>query len=489
MLEKDIELKKLSTDIQPVFDKSIFQPLESDFKKYAGGYYSPFKITKILENIDDIIDDNELQFVQHSVSETIDGDFIDIEFKIYEGRKVTVERVNIFGNTVTNDDVIRSELLLDEGDPFSKIKLEKSISNLKARQIFKNVTHKLVDGSSRDLKVMEITVVEKPTGEISAGAGTGTDGTTFSFALKENNYLGKGVSVDSSLELTETSIRGGVEAVIPNYKYTGNSVNFGVFSKKTDRPSSGYENTLTSIGMGTRFEQYKNVYIGPHIEFAIDDLKTESTASSNLKKQAGTFTDLTFSYTIDRDTRDRSLMPTRRSINGFGQGLPLYADDQASIFNKFSISKYHGFNDDFIGAVKFYSAAITALDEDVRLSKRLHIPSKRLRGFERQKIGPMDGSDYVGGNYATVVNLEAALPNLLPEATQTDVAVFFDAGNLWHADYDASVGQSSKIRSSVGIATNMYTLIGPLNFVFAKNLTKADSDSTQTFKFEIGTSF
>ena len=58
-----------------------------------------------------------------------------------------------------------------------------------------------------------------------------------------------------------------------------------------------------------------------------------------------------------------------------------------------------------------------------------------------------------------------------------------------HADYDASVGQSSIIRSSIGIATNMYTPIGPLNFVLAQDLSAADSDTTQTFKFQIGTSF
>ena len=486
---KRYRIKELSTDIQPVFDKSIFKPLQSDFKKYAGEYYSPFKVTKILENIDEIIDENELQFVQHSVSETIDGDFIDIEFKIYEGRKVQIERVNIIGNTVTNDSVIRSELLLDEGDPFSNIKLEKSISNLKARGLFKTVKKRLLDGSSKDLKVMEIVVEEKPTGEISAGAGTGTDGTTFSFALKENNYLGKGLTVDSSLELTEHSIRGGVEVVNPNYNYTGNSVNSNIFSKKTDNPDSGFENTLTSLGIGTRFEQYKNVYLGSHIELAFDDVKVDSTASSALKKQEGSFTDLTFSYGVDKDTRDRRFMPTSGSITTFSQGLPIYSEEQASIFNRFSLSKYHGFSDDVIGAIKFYAAGVTALEDDVRLSKRLHVPSRRLRGFESKKIGPKDGVDYVGGNYAAALNFEAALPNLLPETTQTDIAVFFDAANLWHADYDSSVGQSSKIRSSVGVATNMYTLVGPLNFVFAKPLTKVDSDSTQTFKFEIGTSF
>ena len=98
-------------------------------------------------------------------------------------------------------------------------------------------------------------------------------------------------------------------------------------------------------------------------------------------------------------------------------------------------------------------------------------------------------NDFIGGNYATALNLEAALPNLLPEATQTDVAAFIDIANLWHADYDSTVGQSSKIRSSFGVATNMYTPIGPLNFVLAQDITSAESDVTQTFKFEIGTSF
>ena len=482
-------IKKISTNIDPVFDKSIFQPLESDFKKYAGGYYSPFKIKNILKNIDDLIDNNELQFVQHSVSETIDENYIDIEFKIFEGRKVQIERVNVKGNTITNESVIRGELELDEGDPYSKVKLEKTVANLRSRDIFKTVNQKVLDGSSKDLKVLEITVEEKPTGEIMAGAGTGTDGTTLSFALAENNYLGKGLRVDTSLELTESTIRGGLDITDPNYKYSGNMVTGGISSKKTDSEDSGYENTIHSFNIGTRFEQYDNIFLSPGLTLSFDDLKVDDTASSALKKQAGNFTDFLFNYSIEKDTRDRSFMPTDGSLISFSQGIPLYADESSSVFNALSMSKYYGFSDDVIGAVKFYVAGITAIEDDVRLSKRLHIPSKRLRGFGSRQVGPKDGGDYIGGNYASALNFEAALPNLLPEGTQTDIAAFMDIGNLWHADYDSSIAQSSKIRSSIGFATNMFTPIGPLNFVIAQDLSAADSDSTQTFKFEIGTSF
>ena len=218
-------------------------------------------------------------------------------------------------------------------------------------------------------------------------------------------------------------------------------------------------------------------------------MTVDGTASERLKKQAGTFTDLSFGYGIEKDTRDRRFMPTSGSIFGFAQKLPVYVEENSSIFNRFTLSKYHSFNENILGAFKFYAAGIFAIEDDVRLSKRLHIPAKRLRGFEARKVGPVDSGDYVGGNYAIAMNFEAALPNLLPEATQTDVAAFLDLGNLWHVDYDSKIGQSSTIRSSLGIATNLYTPIGPLNFVFAQDLSSAESDTTQQFKFQIGTSF
>ncbi len=481
-------IKKLSTDIDPVFDKSIFQSLKDEFSDFAGEYYSPFKIEKVLSKIDKIVDQNELQFVQHTVKETVDKNGVDVVFRIFEGPKIQIERVNIFGNTVTSDSVIRSELLLDEGDPYSKIKLNRSVSELKARNIFKSVKEKIIDGSEKDLKVLEITVEEKPTGEIAAGAGVGTEGTSFSFTVQENNYLGKGLMVDATIAASEESLRGGLSISDPNFNYSGNLVYGGLTSTSNDKPDAGYENTITNFNIGTKFEQYENIYFTPGFDLSFDDLRVDNTASDKLKKQAGNFTEFNFNYGLEMDKRDRSFMPTSGSIASFEQGVPIFAD-QPSLYNRFAYSKYHGFSDDVIGAVKFYAATITALDDDVRLSKRLKMPSKRLRGFEAGKIGPLDQGDYVGGNYSTALNFEAQLPNLLPEATQTDVAAFLDLGNLWSVDYDSSAGSSSKLRSSLGVTTQLYTPIGPVNFVLAQALSKAESDKTQTFKFQIGTSF
>ena len=153
--------------------------------------YSPFKIKKMFESLDELIEQNNLQFVDHNFQETVYNDVINITFNIFEGEKVLVERIDVLGNNITNEDVIRGELLLDEGDPYTQLAIEKSVAELRARNIFKNVSYEVVPGSEANLKKINLTVEEKATGEISAGAGVGTSGGTVAFNIKENNWLGQ----------------------------------------------------------------------------------------------------------------------------------------------------------------------------------------------------------------------------------------------------------------------------------------------------------
>ena len=162
-----------------------------------------------------MIEKKNLQFVEHNVEETIDGESIVIKFNIYEGEKILVERINILGNNVTNENVIRGELLLDEGDPFTNLKLSKSISKIKSRRIFGDVTSKVSNGSSADLKIIDIFVEEKPTGEISAGAGIGTDGGSFALVVTENNWLGEGKNISFDVDGLDPSIMPATGTPVP----------------------------------------------------------------------------------------------------------------------------------------------------------------------------------------------------------------------------------------------------------------------------------
>ena len=101
------------------------------------------------------------------------------------------------------ESVIRNQIEIDEGDPFNQILYAKSLNNIKALNFFENVDGKIIDGNEFNTKIININITEKATGEIFAGVGTGTDGSSFAFGIKENNYLGRGVKVDSNLNVSE----------------------------------------------------------------------------------------------------------------------------------------------------------------------------------------------------------------------------------------------------------------------------------------------
>ena len=482
-------IKKIATKVDDVFDNKLFFPLEKIYNKYVGDYYSPFKVKKILDEIDLLIEANNLQFVEHEVQETLENDEIILSFNIREGEKVLVERINILGNNITNENVIRSELLVDEGDPLTEISLNKSIAKIKSRRIFNSVKSEIKNGSKNNLKIIDIKVEERPTGEISAGAGFGTNGGSFAINVSENNWLGEGKIVNFELELSEDSVKGQINYRNPNYDLLGNSLNYNLTNVTNDKPEQGYENKLISTGVSTSFEQFKNIFTSIGLDLAYDDLRTTSNASSSLKKQEGEFVELSTNYGFTYDQRDRSFMPTNGSIVKFKQTLPISAD-KPFIGNTFSTSSYHTINENVVGAAKIYVSTINGLDnENVRLSKRKSLSTSRLRGFEKGKVGPVDSDDHIGGNYAAALNLEANLPNLLPENSNTDISLFFDAGSVWGVDYDSTIDESNKLRASTGVAASWISPLGPMTFIFASSLSKASTDKTEFFNFNLGTSF
>ncbi len=483
------KINKITTKVDPVLDKELFLPLKNIYDKVVGSYYSPFLVKKLLDELDLIITSEDLQFVEHNVNEVLEGDLIEVQINIFEGEKILVENVEIIGNTVTNETVIRSELLLDEGDPYSQVKLDKSVSDLKSRRLFASVKEEVLPGELPNTKKIRITVEEMPTGEISAGAGIGTNGGSFAFSIKENNWLGKGMQVSANADVSQDSLRGSISFTDTNYNFTGKSLTYNLENIKNDKPDSGYENSLLGAGIGVSYEKFKDIYFAPGVKFSIDDLSTDETASELLKKQSGTTTDLMFDYSLFTDKRDRTFMPTSGNLTSFYQELPLYAES-VYVKNSFSSSHYKEFSDDMIGALKFTATAINGLnDDDVKISKRLGLSNRKLRGFESGKVGPKDGKDYIGGNYATAINLEANFPNFFPEKSNAEIGLFLDAGNVWGVDYSDEIDESNEIRSTIGLNTSWISPAGPMSFIFSKNISKADTDVDQSFNFRLGTTF
>ena len=164
-------------------------------------------------------------------------------------------------------------------------------------------------------------------------------------------------------------------------------------------------------------------------------------------------------------------------------------DENQTVINGLEYKTYYEYLDNQIFSLSLFAKAANSLgDDDVRISDRLYLPAGKLRGFEAGKIGPVDGGDFVGGNYLSSLNAQANIP-IFQSLETFDFNIFYDAANVWGVDYSSSINDSNKIRSSTGLGVDWFTPIGPLSFSFSQTLTKKSTDKTESFRFNLGTTF
>ena len=473
------------------YETSKFKKVISQIEDLKGEVYSYNKIEKILDKIELISLQQDFEFLDAKVNEKIvNNDLIDFQIILIESDQTYVERIDITGNSVTEEAVIRNSLLIDEGDPLNNILLGKSVNNLRARGIFKDVNSKLIKGSSESERIVKIDVVEKPTGEISAGAGVGTAGGTIAFGIKENNYLGKGINLSTNISISEDSLKGNFDYVNPNFKNSDKSLILGIGATTIDKLQDyGYQTEDKSFSLGTRYEQYEDVFFKPILSISHENLVTNNTASSSLKNQEGEYFDANLFYEFDLDKRNQRFQTTSGYRSKFIQKLPIVSDNSA-ILNGYEFTNYLELVEDTISSFSLYTRAINAVgNEDVRISQRVFLPARKLRGFEAGRIGPIDDGDHVGGNYAAALNFNSEVPYFLNTHQNVDVKWFLDAANVWGVDYSGTIAQSSKIRSSTGVAVDWFTPVGPLTFSLSEVISKDSTDKTEGFRFNIGTTF
>ena len=479
----------LKMDLPDDFSKSNYEKVEKFFKKLENEPYSINRIEDIVEKIETITIDEQYESIKASVNEKVVSNKININFKIEEMEKFFIERINIFGNNVTRESVIRNQIEIDEGDPFNEILYAKSLNNIKALNFFDEVNAKILDGNQFNTKIIDIEITEKATGEIFAGVGTGTDGSNFSFGVKENNYLGRGVKIDSNLNVSDERIKGKFLVSNPNYKNSDKNLDLSLEATSIDRlATSGYKTNVTGFGIGTNFEYLDDFRVGLATRNSIEKISVDSSASSSQKKQEGNYFDSFIGLDFLYDKRNQKYQTTSGFISSYSTNIPIISDTN-TLTNTYNYKIFKELYENNVSTFSFlFKGANSLTDDDIKLSERLYIPGRKLRGFESGKIGPKDGSDYIGGNYISVLNATTTVPKILENAQSVDIVMFADAANIWGVDYNSSLDKSG-IRSSIGIGLDWLTPIGPLTFSLAQPITKEPNDIEETFRFNIGTSF
>ena len=484
-------INKATLDVPIDYDPKDFKGVTNSIEDLKGKKYSLSEINKVIKEIDKISVSRLYDFIDATIEiDEVNNDKLDLKFAVIESDKFFVNRIDIFGNNITEEKVIRNQLEVDEGDPFNKLLHAKSINNLKALRIFGDVKDEIISIDNSQQKNIKITVEEKPTGEILASAGVGNDGGTIGFSVSEKNFMGRGIGLVSSLSLSEEKVKGEFTVNNPNFNYSEKSLSTSFFAINNDKmEDSGYDSSEAGFSFGTKFEQYDNLFFSPSFKTVAEKLETNSLASNSIKKQEGNYFTSNIGYAFDYDVRNQRFQTSDGFRSQFFQTLPLISESN-TITSGYVYDHYLTISET-TASVGLFLKNTTGLSDDVRISERIGLPRKRLRGFKPGRIGPVDqGDDHVGGNYAAALSFTSNLPMVAPNLQNFEFNYFLDFGNVWGTDYRSSdFDDSNYLRVSTGAGVEWWTPVGPLNLTFSHALQKKSTDEFEGFQFNIGTTF
>jgi outer membrane protein insertion porin family len=455
-------------------------------------FYSPLTINKINKQITDFLETKRYGNFEINIQDLkAADDKINIIVQLNEGQKSIVNKINIKGNTITEEKVIRDNLIISEGDQLNSSKVKKSIDNVKSKQLFSKVDYKIEDSEKKNFKDLNLFVKEQPTGSISAGVGYGSNGGLFEASINERNFLGQGINLNFTGRLSSDEIKGELSYVDPNYLNSNKELAASLFSVVDDYENSGYQNKSAGTRFATKYEIYEDIFFRPNLGVQFDRLEVTGNASSLLRSRQGDFTTTSLGYNFLYDQRDSKFNSTSGSIIYFDQNIATFFSDIPTIQTGVGATFYKELlSDKFIGSAKAKLANVVAFnDKDVKLSDRIFSSTSDLRGFEQRGVGPVDSGDHIGGNNLATLSLKSTFPNPIPENLRATTFLFLDMGNVWGADYSSLISDSSKLRTSTGIALDLVSPIGPLSFTYSIPLSKATTDKEQNFLFNIGSSF
>jgi len=459
-------------------------------KKYINKNYNQYSLNKLRNSIFDHISNQGFSTnVFYSIKKKTNNELIYV-FNINEIlQKKIIRNIKVIGNDITEEKVIRNNILFSEGDIFNDFLIKKSQDLLRSLYLFKDVNINYNNVEKLDFVDITVSLKESPTGEISSGIGIGSSESTLNFNLKENNFLGKGIKTDIGLILGTQEIRGNIFYSDPDFLDSGNTFKNNFFLTKNNYDSVGYENKIVGDTISYVYEIFQDIQFESGLGINFDDISVNNNASSLIKSQEGNYFTSKVFYNFFKDKRDRKFKPSSGYTLSFGQDLAFAPSDIPYITNNFYGSFYKELMDNYTGSIRYKIKSINSLNDDsLKLSDRLFLTDREIRGFSNRGIGPKIQNDYIGGNYSFLTSLSTTFPNGLPDTWKASTNLFLDLGNVWGSDI-SGVNESNELRSSIGLGFTWNSPIGPLSMSYAQPLSKAQTDEVENFNFRIGSVF
>lgn len=468
-----------------------------------GEVFSRAKINAATEQISDRLANEGYAFANINAVPEINQEKSQAAFTFYidPGRKTYVRRVNISGNTRTRDEVIRRELRQLEAAPFAGWKIKRSKERLDLLGYFSevNIDTPLVADSTDQVDV-NVTVVEKQTGNIQVGAGySQSEGMVLSGSIAQANIFGSGKYLKLELNTSSSSRVYALSFTNPYATPDGVSRGFDIYKRSYDASESStsigaYLND--TLGLGMRWSVPVSEY--DSVNFGLTGERSKLTVYQNSPQRYIEFvnkngdTNLTFLGTAGwaRDTRDSALFPTRGRLmtvsgevalpGGDIQYAKLTAQHQWFVaLNKtftFLWNVEAGIGKGYSGdTLPFYSSFFAGGVGSVR-------------GYESSSLGRVDSAgNNLGGNRRLVSNLELLLPMPgMKNDKSVRLSAFVDGGSVWGEGQKFALDD---LRYSTGVALSWLAPVGPMKFSYAKPLNAKADDKLERFQFSLGQIF
>jgi len=494
--------KKYKNKFKGIIDeKKIYANISNELselfkKKIDNKIYSQTFLNKVVNETKTILEKKKylnpsIDIVEKKIESTQE---VEIFITLDTLPQTYVNKINILGNTLTEEKTIRDNLSFSEKDMFDSSKIRSSIDKLRSKGYFSRVEEKITlsdEPTKKNFRDVEIKVKEAPSGSLMAGAGYGNQGFLLEASLSEANLLGKGINLGFTGTFTTEKILGNISYLEPNFANTGSSLGTNLFSQLSEFKNAGYENKSIGNNYSSGYPIFEDLELSPTLSLQYDTLKIKNSGASEiLKSRAGDYITTSLGYGLFYDQRNSKFNPTNGYTINFYQDYATFLSDIPTIKSGIKSNFYSPiFSDLFIGTLKFNLATNVGIGEDIKISDRLYASNSDILGFATRSIGPKEGGDYIGGNNLASFGARTSFPNFLPEFLRPKSYLFYNAANVWGVDYSSNINSTNKIRSSSGLTLDLTTPIGPVSFSYAVPLTKFNTDKEQKFSFNIGSSF
>ena len=487
--------------------------LQANLQLAPGDWYDGDAVGRTADMIEESVHNRGYAFV--AVTPRINRDpvkhIVNLVFDVGEGPRVYVERINIVGNTRTEDKVIRREFRLAEGDPYSAEAIRRTKTRLTDLRYFQSVDIATTPGSAPDKAILTTNINEKATGELSFGGGYSTDaGALVDIGLSERNLVGTGI--DASINGTLAQRRSSVNTSITDPYFLDRNLVAGadIFLIQTqflgtepyDERREGF-----ALRLGYAFNEHlRQVWSYSLVNRNV--FNVETGASPFILNEAGTTLLSQISQVLTLDYRDSKVFPHTGYVVEAGTDLAGLGGTARFVRGNLNAAYYIPLEREFgnpdwglkFGASAGYMALLSGGREEI--IDRFFLGGDNLRGFQTGGAGPHDVTtgDPLGGRFIWTQTSELRFPLPVSPDLGLNGRLFVDVGALTQASFRpgscvVSPGVSCQVTSSAtprvgaGVGISWRTAFGLINIDLAPFVYKQPGDQTQIFRFGFGTRF